>query len=161
MDSGLLEKCTIMAENTGAFRSEEITVLREVLEASWETSEDYRLLVEAPSQKPPGEPEKIMGFLIYGPTPMTESTFDLYWVVVDSLEQGKGVGTVLLRRMEEEILREFPRARIRVETAGKEEYHSQRRFYLSRQFQEAGRIPNFYSPGDDLVTFWKELGEKP
>jgi ribosomal protein S18 acetylase RimI-like enzyme len=131
------------------------------LEASGETSKDYKLLVEYSSPKPPEKTEKIAGFLIYGPTPMTESSFDLYWVVVDSQEQRKGVGTALLRQMEEAILREFPRARIRVETAGKEEYHSQRRFYLSRQFQEAGRIPNFYSPGDDLVTFWKELGEKP
>jgi len=92
---------------------------------------------------------------------MTESSFDLYWIVVDSQEQGKGVGTALLRQMEEAILRKFPRARIRVETAGKGEYDYQRRFYLSRQFQEAGRIPDFYSPGDDLVIFWKELGANP
>ncbi len=134
-------------------------MLRELLEASGKTSEGYRLLVESSSPEPPGKTEKIAGFLIYGPTPMTESSFDLYWIVVDSREQGKGVGTELLRRMEEEILCEFPRARIRVETAGKGEYHYQRRFYLSRTFQEAGRIPDFYSPGDDLVTFWKELGE--
>jgi len=132
-----------------------------VLEASSETSEDYRLLVEFSSSETSGETKKITGFLIYGPTPMTESSFDLYWIVVDSQEQGKGVGTALLRQMEEAILRKFPRARIRVETAGKGEYDYQRRFYLSRQFQEAGRIPDFYSPGDDLVIFWKELGANP
>ncbi|HOO62561.1 MAG TPA: GNAT family N-acetyltransferase [Synergistaceae bacterium] len=142
-----------MAEDTGAFRKEEISVLREVLEACSEVSGDYKLLVESSPEKS----GKIRGFLIYGPTPMTESTFDLYWIVVDSREQGKGVGKKLLQRMEKEILQHFPSARIRVETAGKEEYLYQRRFYLSRNFREAGRIPEFYGAGDDLVIFWKEL----
>lgn len=157
MDFGLLEKCVAMAEATGAFRREETSVLREVLEESSETSEDYRLLVEFS----PGEPEKALGFLIYGQTPMTESSFDLYWIVVDSRQQGKGLGKKLLQRMEEEILRKLPGARIRVETAGKDEYAYQRHFYLSRDFREAGRIPDFYGPGDDLVIFWKELASQP
>ena len=131
-------------------------MLREVLEESSKASEDYRLLVD-PS---PEDPVRIRGFLIYGPTPMTENTFDLYWIVVDSREQRKGIGKALLRNMERAILQNCTSARVRVETAGKETYAYQRQFYLSQGFREAGRIPDFYEIGDDLIIFWKELASQ-
>jgi len=39
------------------------------------------------------------------PTPLTESTYDLYWIAVDKSKHRGGVGKRLLKFAEEEIVR--------------------------------------------------------
>lgn len=140
-----------IAESTKAFTSPEIKTLREVLE-EWEANpgKDYLLLHEE-------DQEGLMGFLIYGSTPMTESGFDLYWIAVKTTGQRKGMGRKLVLEMENRILEEKGRGVIRIETSGREQYKGQRQFYLSLGYSECGRIRNFYHQGDDLVTFSKSI----
>jgi len=44
-----------------------------------------------------------MGYVCYGPAPMTEGAFDLYWIAVDPEFQKHGVGAKLMSFMEEKI----------------------------------------------------------
>jgi ribosomal protein S18 acetylase RimI-like enzyme len=44
-----------------------------------------------------------VGYICYGPTPMTQGTFDLYWIVVDPNVQGRGIGSELLNFLEEVV----------------------------------------------------------
>ncbi|MDH4135973.1 MAG: GNAT family N-acetyltransferase, partial [Anaerolineae bacterium] len=46
--------------------------------------------------------ERTLGFACYGPHPLTEGTFDLYWLCTARKAQGQGIGGALLRRVEEE-----------------------------------------------------------
>ncbi len=97
----------------------------------------------------------LAGWICWGPTPCTSSTFDLYWMAVHPALHGAGIGTALLAAMEQR-LRGSARLVV-VETAGREDYAATRRFYQSRGYQPTARIPDFYAPGDDLVVYTKRF----
>lgn len=151
----IMNRCTKyldIARSTKAFNEAELDVLSELLEECLEGSDEegYMLIGEKVGNDD-------VAFLIYGKTPMTEFTYDLYWIVVSPSYQGKGIGRRLVSRMEESVLKEKDKANIRVETSGKEDYAQPRAFYNALGFRECGRIPSFYREGDDLVTFYKAI----
>jgi ribosomal protein S18 acetylase RimI-like enzyme len=140
--------CSIALE-THAFKPEEIPVLRELLHYYHENPENDYYVIEA------RENGRILGFILFGPTPLTEFAFDLYWIVVDKNVHRRGVGRKLVDEMVKHLLSRYPKIVIRVETAGKDTYSATRLFYEGLQYTEAGRIPDFYEEGDDLVLFCK------
>lgn len=119
------------------------------------------LALERPSQadylfRVAAEGEQLLGYICYGPTPMTEGTFDLYWVASDPEARTRGVGSQLVAAMEAD-LRERAGRLIRVETSAQEAYGATRGFYAKHAYVEAARIRDFYKPGDDLVMLTKRL----
>ena len=98
----------------------------------------------------------LVGAIAYGATPMTDGTYDLYWIACDPRRQRSGVGTALLAAMEADLRRRGARL-VRVETSGSAPYRPTRAFYERSQFRETARIPEFYRPGDDLVVYTKRL----
>jgi GNAT superfamily N-acetyltransferase len=92
----------------------------------------------------------------FGLTPMTEATYDLYWLVTAAEHRGQGLGGALLSQIEAE-LRTRGALTVRIETSSLEGQGGARRFYLRAGYREAGVIPDFYRPGDDLVTLTKRL----
>ena len=65
---------------------------------------------------------------------------------------GSGTGTALVEEME----RRIAGARlVIVETAGRPDYAATRGFYEARGYRAVRRIPDFYAPGDDQVTYVK------
>lgn len=99
---------------------------------------------------------KLVGYVCYGPTPMTAGTFDLYWVASDPLVRGQGVGAALVSAMEGDIRRRKGRL-IRVETSAMEAYGPTRGFYAAMQYKEEARFRDFYKPGEDLIILAKRL----
>jgi ribosomal protein S18 acetylase RimI-like enzyme len=97
-----------------------------------------------------------LSYACFGQTPMTDATFDLYWMITSSEHRGRGLGATLLERLEDELRARGGRT-LRVETSSLEGQGGARRFYLRAGYQEVGRIPDFYRPGDDLVTLAKRL----
>jgi ribosomal protein S18 acetylase RimI-like enzyme len=92
----------------------------------------------------------------FGLTPMTDGTYDLYWLVTAAEQRGQGVGAALLGHIEGE-LRERGARTVRIETSSLEGAGGARRFYLRAGYEEVGLIRDFYRPGDDLVTLAKRL----
>lgn len=113
----------------------------------------YRCIV---ALEPKESVEQVVGYICFGRTPMTDHTYDLYWVAVDPTCRGKGIGVKLLRAMEEALLNNGGRI-IRVETSSQESYDGTLQFYLTDGYQMAGRIPSFYKDADDLVILYKTL----
>jgi ribosomal protein S18 acetylase RimI-like enzyme len=99
-----------------------------------------------------------VGYVCYGPTPMTEGTFDLYWIAADPAVRGQGIGAGLVRAMEADLRARKARV-VRVETSATEAYGPTRRFYEALQYGEECRFREFYRPGDDLVILAKRLGD--
>jgi len=99
----------------------------------------------------------LLGYVCFGKTPMTEHTYDMYWIAVDPAHQGQGVGARLLDAMADKALADGGRG-IRVETSSTDAYGGSLRFYLNRGFRIVGRIPAFYREGDDLMILFRELG---
>ncbi len=100
--------------------------------------------------------DKVVGYICFGPTPMTEGVFDLYWIASDPAVRGQGVGAALVSAMEGDIRRRKGRI-IRVETSAMEAYGPTRGFYAAMLYREESRFRDFYKPGEDLITLAKRL----
>ena len=138
-------------ENFGTSEIEvALELIDEVLTRGEETS--YQALAAIGD----GENERLLGYVCFGATPMTESTYDLYWIVVDPIARGRGVGQALCSALEHHV-REARGKIIRVETSSQEAYGDAMRFYDRQAFVECGRVPDFYRTGDDLITFIKTV----
>ncbi len=144
------ETVKAVTERSEGFRADEIAVAMDVFDASLgigrPSDPDYEIAL---AELDGG----LAGWICWGPTPCTRGTFDLYWIVVDRLWQGKGIGTVLIEEMERRV---SDRARlIVVETAGRDDYEATRKFYQHRGYEQASRIADYYASGDDLVVYVK------
>jgi ribosomal protein S18 acetylase RimI-like enzyme len=122
----------------------------ELLDASVDGDDDYRFLGAY-------EGDDLVGYACWGPTPGTVATSDLYWIVVDAPRQGRGVGTALLRTVEERLQADGCRL-IVVETSSRGDYAPTRAFYEHRGYHRVATIPGYYAPADDLVIYLKDLG---
>ena len=106
------------------------------------------------------DPPALRGYACYGPVPLTQGAYDLYWIVVDPASQGKGFGTHLLEYVERDVLRRGGRM-VLIETSSQESYGATIRFYEHSGYQLVARIRNFYKVGDDKLIFQKELIQTP
>jgi len=95
----------------------------------------------------------LVGWAVWGPRPSEAGTFDLYWIVVDPGQQGRGFGGRLLDEMERRIAGRA--SQVIVETSGRADYEATRRFYQARGYQAIDRIADHYAPGDDQVVYRK------
>jgi ribosomal protein S18 acetylase RimI-like enzyme len=148
-DRGRLHSMLIEAR---VFTREEIDVAMELIDnvLKDERQKDYKIHCMVDGQDQP------VGYICYGPTPMTEGTFDLYWIVVDPNFQGQGIGSKLLDFLEK-VLKGMDGRMILAETSSIPEYEETQRFYLQKGFQEVGRVPDYYYPGNDRITYCKRL----
>jgi ribosomal protein S18 acetylase RimI-like enzyme len=138
----------------GVFTAEEIQVALEVLDAGLAggLEGDYPLfVVEIAGQ--------VRGYLCIGRTPLTASTWHLYWICVDPQAEGNGAGQALQSHAES-FIRARGGERLVLETSGRLNYQRTRRFYKRAGYEEVGIIHDFYRPGDDCIVFCKELKQE-
>lgn len=138
---------------TREFKSSEVPVAEELLTAFLEqplTSGYYVWVAEEEGSS------VRRGYVCFGPTPLTEGTWDIYWIVVDNAFRGAGVGRALLRHAEQEIQNAGGRM-ILIETSSKDEYRGTHRFYQEMGYCQIGFIPDFYMPGDGKIILQKLL----
>jgi ribosomal protein S18 acetylase RimI-like enzyme len=135
--------------NTPEFSAEEVKVAIELIDIYLEQgiSSGYYLAVSDAGPEPDG-------YICFGPTPMTEGTWDVYWIAVNAEKQNRGTGRILMEYAEEGI-RNLKGRLILVETSSKPSYEKTRHFYDARKYEVIARIPDFYTIGDDKVVFAK------
>jgi len=121
----------------------------ELLDEHLAGDEDYRFIGAF-------DADELIGYACWGPTPGTEGTWDLYWIVVARERQGAGIGSMLLRHVERTLATERGRLVV-VETSSRADYEPTRRFYEARGYTRTAVIPGYYAPGDDLVIYLKDL----
>jgi ribosomal protein S18 acetylase RimI-like enzyme len=139
----------------GVFSPDEVETALELID-EWldqgESSGYLTYVLAEPASN--GGTELVRGYVCFGPTPLTEGTYDLYWVAVDPGAQGHGYGQQLLAFAEAEVQRRSGRLLL-IETASHDVYSATVRFYERAGYQLVSRIANFYRPGDDKLTFAK------
>ena len=140
---------------TDAFSPEEIDVAMELIDIvlTDENQGDYKIQCAVDDRDQP------VGYICYGPVPMTQGTFDLYWVAVDPSFQGRGAGSKLLMFLEEAV-KETEGRMILADTSSIPQYENTRKFYLQKGFREVARVPDYYSPGNDRITYCKRIQVK-
>ncbi len=135
---------------TDMFTPEEIGVAEELIDIYLGVPEqkDYRIVVVENERK------DVVGYLTWGPTPLSEDGYDLYWMAVSPAEQGHGYGKQLVRWLEAEV-RKLAGRLIIIETSSQAKYQPTRQFYLNLDYKEVARVPEYYKPGDDRVIYAK------
>lgn len=141
-----------ISSEVGVFTHEEVATVDELLQAHLYNpiQQDYDFYVAC------DESDQVLGFVCFGPTALTEGTFDLYWIAVAKSAQGGGVGRKLMEWTEEHLHAAGGRLLV-VETSGTAEYAPTRGFYERRGYEGHLSVPDFYRPGDDLIVYSKHL----
>jgi ribosomal protein S18 acetylase RimI-like enzyme len=134
---------------TARFRESEVRTALELLDEALAGDDDYRFIGAY-------DGDALVGYACWGPTPGTEGTHDLYWIVVDPARQGAGIGAEILRHVEQVLTADGGRLLV-AETSGRADYALTRGFYEKHGFTRAATIPGYYAPGDDLVVYTKDL----
>lgn len=142
-------------ENAGNFTPEEVGTALELIDEWLELGEHSGYLTYVLESQGEGE-SQVTGYVCFGPTPLTESTYDLYWIAVDKSKHRGGVGKRLLKFAEEEIARRGGRMLL-VETSSQETYGGTVQFYEKTGYVMVGKIKDYYKPGDDKLIFMKPL----
>jgi ribosomal protein S18 acetylase RimI-like enzyme len=146
------DKPGVMAilRDTPEFEPAEVPIAEEVLDSYLVSPGEGYLALVAEND---GE---VMGYICFGSTPLTAATWDIYWMAVARMKRGQGTGRMLLSEAEKQIERAGGRL-ILIETSSKPNYLATRRFYRHNEYRQAGRIKDFYAPGDHRITFEKRL----
>lgn len=141
-----------MLKATQMFTPAEVAIALELVDLFLfnKDQKDYYVEVAVDAQDQP------LGYICYGPTPGTEGTYDLYWIVVAPQFQGQGIGKALLRHLEKKLIDNNSRLII-IETSSTERYIPTQQFYLHNGYTIAARIKDFYRIGDDRLIFTKYL----
>jgi ribosomal protein S18 acetylase RimI-like enzyme len=100
---------------------------------------------------------QLLGYAAWGSAPLTERTFDLYWIVVAPVAQGQGIGRALLRKVERAVDARGG-GNLYIETSSRAAYLRTRRFYREAGYAQVARLRDYYAPGDHKVMFCKVVG---
>jgi ribosomal protein S18 acetylase RimI-like enzyme len=95
----------------------------------------------------------VVGYICYGPTPLTEGTWDIYWLAVAPNQQSQGIGKSMLAFAEENIKRTMGKIAI-IETSSKPEYEASRRFYCAQGYELAKGGCLLYTNFLNEFLFW-------
>lgn len=138
---------------TGAFNADEREVALSLFDVSLESdgADDYEFLGAFDERT-----DRLVGYACFGATPATDGTYDLYWLAVDPAAQGRGVGSALVKAVEQKLLDRGARLLV-VETSSRPDYAGTRRFYARSGYTEAARVRDFYAPADDRIVLTTRL----
>ena len=139
-----------MLRGTGAFHEEEVQVALELIDQGTDPASGYRFVVAEDAAG------VAAGYACFGLTPLTDGTYDLYWIVVDAARHREGIGGALLRATLAEVRARGGRSLV-IETSGKPTYAAQRAFYEGCGARLLARYPDFYRVGDDKLVYLIQL----
>ena len=125
----------------------EVDIAIEVVDATFNPVEDYQTLAAF-------DQEQLLGFISFGPIPLTVNRFDIYWIAVDPENGRHGIGTVLILEMEKR-LKQTGSGHIYIETSSTEGYLPARLFYEKNQYELVSHLKDFYRDGDDRMIYRK------
>lgn len=102
---------------------------------------------------------RIVAAAYVAPEPFSDRMWNLYFIATAPDAQGRGVGSTLIRSVEDGLRSRGDAAArtLIVDTSSLEAYSQARAFYRRHGFVEEARVREFYGPGDHKVTFWKTL----
>ena len=139
----------------GNFTSDEIDIAMELVDEWLAGGEASGYITQVLDDSSSGE-RGVRGYVCFGPAPMTEGTYDLYWIAVDPDDQGRGFGRQLLAAAEDDVRARGGRLLL-IETASQDSYTATVRFYERAGYVVVSRIEDYYRVGDDKLVFAKRL----
>ena len=148
---------TALLKAQAHFRPPEVQIALELIDLTLNQpgQEDYLIRCAEGSQR------EVLGYACYGKAPLTDTVYDLYWIVVHPDYWSRGPGSALLLQAEDEVNRLKARLLV-IETSSLPSYARPRSFYLKHGYRELARIPDYYAVGDHKLIFGKTFpGSEP
>jgi len=135
------------------FHTAEINLAMEIIDQVLEQpdKEDYTILCLCL-----GVDKVLAGYICFGPIPLTDACYDMYWILVDNKFSRRGLGSELVQAMEERLVALKGR-RIYIDTSSTPQYEPARSFYEKNGFWVAAVLEDFYRPGDDKIIYVKQV----
>jgi ribosomal protein S18 acetylase RimI-like enzyme len=99
---------------------------------------------------------KVTGYICYGPIPMTDSNYDLYWIATDKNRLRTGLGSDLLHFVELLVIENKGR-KIYLDTSSTEKYVPARSFYTRHGYAVVSTLEDYYRIGDHKMVFAKDV----
>ena len=148
IDRNKIKKILIETNN---FNNDEIKIAMELIDIylNDKKQKDYKIFVDSDNHI-------INGYVCIGPRPLTNGTYDLYWIAVNPNVQARGIGSGLVKYIEEYLKNKSARL-VLIETSGKPGYEKERRFYEKNNYDKFVEIKDFYNKDDSLVVYGKYL----
>lgn len=97
---------------------------------------------------------ELVGYCAWGAVPLTQRSYDLYWIAVAPKAQGQGLGQALLKLAERAVARRGG-GNLYIETSSRGVYDRTRRFYRDAGYEQVARLRDFYAPDDHKIVFCK------
>jgi ribosomal protein S18 acetylase RimI-like enzyme len=88
--------------------------------------------------------------------PLTQRSFDLYWIAVAPDAEGQGVGRALMQLVERAVAARGG-GHLYIETSSRRVYRRTRRVDRAAGYRQAARLADFYAPGDHKIMFCKAI----
>lgn len=148
------EKIKNILIDTNNFSDDEVSIALELLDVALnnEDQKDYEIFVDENDENT----NELNGYVCIGPRPLTEGTYDLYWIAVNPKIQSRGVGSKLVLYIENHIKSKGGYL-VLIETSGKPSYEKERKFYEKNNYKKAVELEHFYKKNDSLVIYSKYL----
>jgi len=146
------KKILDLLTQTGVFNKKEIVVAMEIVDLVLAEKDggDYQTFSYYDATG------RFMGYICFGPIPMADLRYDLYWIAVDRQVRGKGVAAELVGFMEKQIARQGG-GKVYVDTSSTPPYEAARGFYEKEGYSRVCVLDNFYRPGDGKIIFMKNI----
>ena len=134
------------------FTAQEIQVAMELIDEalSYPDKKDYLIYCALSTT---GE---LTGYICFGPIPMTEYCYDLYWLAVDDKFSRRGIAAKLLELMENYII-DNKGKQVYVDTSSTPPYQAARAFYQKHGYRLVCVLEDFYRQGDHKMIFRKNI----
>lgn len=97
-----------------------------------------------------------LGVAYYAPEPVTNGTWNLLLIAVRGDCQGQGIGSGLLRHVEDTLSQAGQRLLL-VETSGLPSFERTRQFYTKCGYEAEARIRDYYNEREDKIIYRKAL----
>lgn len=136
---------------TGMFRAPEVDVAAELVRVRLRdgVASGYEFVFAE-------QEGQMLGYACFGLNTVTVASYDLYWIAVRPDLQGRGIGQLLLRAVEERIAAAGGE-RIYIETSARPDYAATRGFYERCGYALEAVLRDFYASGDDKAVFVRRL----
>jgi GNAT superfamily N-acetyltransferase len=146
------KKILSLLRQTCVFNQKEIAVAMEIVDQVLAKNDggDYQTFSFYDDEN------RFTGYICFGPIPMTDSRYDLYWIAVDRKARGKGVAADLVGFMEKQVARQGG-GKIYVDTASTPPYAAARGFYEKQRYSPVCVLDDFYREGDSKIIFMKDI----
>jgi ribosomal protein S18 acetylase RimI-like enzyme len=101
--------------------------------------------------------DEVVGYCAWGDVPLTQNSYDLYWIAVAPSCQGLGIGQALMECVERAVAKRGGGG-LYIETSSRHVYARTRRFYRAAGYRQVARLADFYAPRDHKIVFCKTIG---